>query len=55
MEVNKMKIVLLLLRVILAIVLLAVISYLATFFLSIFMPDNVQKALEIFKTMLIAI
>lgn len=31
---------------------IAVISFLATFFLAIFMPENVLNALEIFKNFL---
>ncbi len=43
-----MKILSMLVKTIMSVILILLCSFLATFFLSIFLPENVQKALEIF-------
>jgi hypothetical protein len=47
-----MKIITMLIKSVLSVAFIFLLSFLATFFLAIFMPENVQKALEIFMNLI---
>lgn len=47
-----MKILTMMVKFVLSIVFILLCSFLATFFLTVFMPENVLNAIEIFKNLL---